>query len=211
MKTLYEKSAARQGGFTLIELTVVLLILIGLAGLAIPYVSGYVDKTSTATGAISNGSVFNSLTNYQLTNGGYPNNLDLLANAAGAIDNTLDENFMLKGQLMNWQPATLDAAAQLPNVIASLQAAGINSVIPSPHTAVTYTQNSDGTYTASANATFDPAFASTAPINVSAAGGFVTTWDGMFKDICSATTTPACPAMMAGGPYTGQTIANLLG
>jgi len=41
---------ARQAGMTLIELTVVLLVLIGLAGLMIPYVSGFVAKTHDSTG-----------------------------------------------------------------------------------------------------------------------------------------------------------------
>lgn len=208
-----QSMTVRQGGFTLIELTVVLLVLIGLAGLAIPFVSGYVDKTSTATGGITNGSAFSALTLYQTNNGGYPNNLDLLADAAGALDPTLDDNMALgKAQPMNYKVATL-TAAQITNVANSLSAAGINTVVPSPHVGVTYTTNADGTYKTSidpVSVTFDPAFANTAPINVSAAAGFVTTWDGMFKDICSTTTTPACASMMM-GPYTGQTVANLLG
>ena len=46
----YYTKKARQAGMTLIELTVVLLVLIGLAGLMIPYVSGFVGKTHDSTG-----------------------------------------------------------------------------------------------------------------------------------------------------------------
>ncbi|MCX8026056.1 MAG: prepilin-type N-terminal cleavage/methylation domain-containing protein, partial [Thermanaerothrix sp.] len=40
----------RQAGMTLIELTVVLLVLLGLAGLLIPYVTGFAEKTHDSTG-----------------------------------------------------------------------------------------------------------------------------------------------------------------
>lgn len=82
-----------ESGFTLIELTVVLLVLIGLAGLAIPFVSGYVGKTHNSTGGISGAETFSALSAYQLTQGGYPNNLDLLADATGKIDLTLDDTY----------------------------------------------------------------------------------------------------------------------
>ena len=45
---LYNKN--NQAGMTLIELTVVLLVLIGLAGLLIPYVTGFTQKTHDSTG-----------------------------------------------------------------------------------------------------------------------------------------------------------------
>jgi prepilin-type N-terminal cleavage/methylation domain-containing protein len=38
------KTIKRQAGMTLIELTVVLLILVGLAGLLVPYVGSFVQK-----------------------------------------------------------------------------------------------------------------------------------------------------------------------
>ena len=41
MKHYKVKQYTRQAGMTLIELTVVLLVLIGLAGLLLPYVSGF--------------------------------------------------------------------------------------------------------------------------------------------------------------------------
>ena len=40
---------ARQAGMTLIELTVVLLILIGLAGLLVPYVGSFTQTTHDST------------------------------------------------------------------------------------------------------------------------------------------------------------------
>ncbi len=52
------KQMGREAGMTLIELTVVLLVLIGLAGLALPYISGFVGKTHNATSAASGAELF---------------------------------------------------------------------------------------------------------------------------------------------------------
>ncbi|WP_460034821.1 hypothetical protein [Methylothermus subterraneus] len=43
-------SRKRQAGLTLLELTVVLLILIGLSGLILPYAQGYLQRTHDSTG-----------------------------------------------------------------------------------------------------------------------------------------------------------------
>ncbi len=45
------KTRKRQAGLTLLELTVVMLILIGLAGLALPYASGFLQRAHDSTGA----------------------------------------------------------------------------------------------------------------------------------------------------------------
>jgi len=74
---------ARQAGMTLIELTVVLLVLIGLAGLMIPYVSGFVGKTHDATGSSNIQGLSNAIVRYETEKGRYPNNMDSLINASG--------------------------------------------------------------------------------------------------------------------------------
>lgn len=51
MKHYKVKSYARQAGMTLIELSVVLLILVGLAGLLVPYVGSFTQKTHDSTNA----------------------------------------------------------------------------------------------------------------------------------------------------------------
>jgi len=69
---------ARQAGMTLIELTVVLLVLIGLAGLMIPYVGGFVSKTHDATGADSLASLNSAIQRYDNQFLGSPSDFDSL-------------------------------------------------------------------------------------------------------------------------------------
>jgi len=69
---------ARQAGMTLIELTVVLLVLIGLAGLMIPYVGGFVDKTHDSANSDSLAAVNGAIQRYDVQYMGQPSNYDSL-------------------------------------------------------------------------------------------------------------------------------------
>jgi type II secretory pathway pseudopilin PulG len=233
MNGFKQASVARQGGMTLIELAVVLLVLIGLAGLTLPYVGGFIERTSTSTGAASNVGLYNALAMYQAQKGGYPNNLDLLAKGT-TIDQALDDQAVTasdpqdgsSGGNMNW--GIVNAAAPggkalgnggsiTTNIGASLMAAGILTVVPSPHTVNTlkYTTN-NGQYalmngTDVISATFDPAFGGQTPINVTAAGAYVTTVDGMFTSICTGASPYNTPNSCTTGKNYGATIGNLLG
>jgi len=73
---------ARQSGMTLIELTVVLLVLIGLAGLMIPYVGGFISKTHDSTGADSLAELAKSMQQYQVQFQGYPDDMDSLIDSS---------------------------------------------------------------------------------------------------------------------------------
>lgn len=87
--THYKLSAAKkQAGMTLIELTVVLMILIGLAGLLIPYVAGFVGRTHDSSGADSIQEVAKALAGYDAKYGGYPGDLDRLVLADGSATTT---------------------------------------------------------------------------------------------------------------------------
>jgi len=79
----YYTNKARQAGMTLIELTVVLLVLIGLSGLLIPYVSGFISKTHDSTGATNIAEVNGAMERYAAQYQGYPDGLDSLINATG--------------------------------------------------------------------------------------------------------------------------------
>jgi len=74
---------ARQAGMTLIELTVVLLILIGLAGLMVPYVGGFLDKTHDSTGVASMKEIDKQLLSYAAMYGGHPDGMDSLVEGSG--------------------------------------------------------------------------------------------------------------------------------
>ena len=77
------KNYARQAGMTLIELSVVLLILVGLAGLLIPYVAGFGEKTHDSTTVSTIAELNNTVQRYQTTKMGLPSNLESLVVAAG--------------------------------------------------------------------------------------------------------------------------------
>lgn len=83
---------ARQAGMTLIELTVVLLVLVGLAGLLIPYVGGFVGRTHDSSGADSLAEVAKAIAGYDAKYQGYPGNLDRLIDSTGAATGYLMNN-----------------------------------------------------------------------------------------------------------------------
>ena len=78
----YYTNKARQAGMTLIELTVVLLVLIGLSGLLMPYVSGFISKTHDSTGANNIAEINGAMERYSAQFQGYPDGLDSLINSA---------------------------------------------------------------------------------------------------------------------------------
>ena len=66
MKHYKVKQYTRQAGMTLIELTVVLLVLIGLAGLLLPYVGGFMIKTHDSTGTYNSAALDNNIQRYMV-------------------------------------------------------------------------------------------------------------------------------------------------
>ncbi len=81
----YYSNKARQAGMTLIELTVVLLVLIGLAGLLIPYVSGFVGRTHDSSGADSIQEVAKAIAGYDAKYQGYPGGLDIMTDSTNGM------------------------------------------------------------------------------------------------------------------------------
>ncbi|MBF6649636.1 type II secretion system protein [Methylobacter sp. BlB1] len=71
----------RQAGMTLIELTVVLLILIGLAGLLVPYVGSFTQTTHDSTNSNNITQLNNAMSRYLTEKGRLPPHVDTLTNA----------------------------------------------------------------------------------------------------------------------------------
>jgi prepilin-type N-terminal cleavage/methylation domain-containing protein len=119
------KPSPRQDGFTLIELTVVLMVLIALAGLLLPYVGGYNESARSSTAADSLAEVNKAIDSYELRYTYYPNNFDTLHDGTSII---------------SWLPSTtptgvlttvdLGADANAANIIKSLNLAGITYLRP---------------------------------------------------------------------------------
>lgn len=118
MKNYKLYSAKNQAGMTLIELTVVLLVLIGLAGLMIPYVLSFVQKTHDSTGSNNLAQLNGAIVRYENSVGNYPSNFESLVDTGGAI----------YGDMMN---TSLFTVLNLNTAqAASLSNAGITEVIP---------------------------------------------------------------------------------
>jgi len=120
---------ARQAGMTLIELTVVLLVLIGLAGLMIPYVSGFVSKTHDATGSDSLASLNSAIQRYDVQYMGQPSGYDSL------VTDITANNAVVYTKLMNGDVAesgNLDAEDYMKKVnipASALTGVGIDSLM----------------------------------------------------------------------------------
>lgn len=82
----YHNNLGRQAGMTLIELTVVLLILVGLAGLLIPYVGSFVQKTHDSTNSNNLAQLNSAFIRFVTENNKLPHHMDTLVNdLAGAV------------------------------------------------------------------------------------------------------------------------------
>ncbi len=80
----------RQAGMTLIELTVVLLVLVGLAGLLIPFVTGFVGRTHDSTGTFNSAALDNNIQRYVAEKTSLPNRLEALVNVAAGSASATD-------------------------------------------------------------------------------------------------------------------------
>jgi type II secretory pathway pseudopilin PulG len=144
------KKSFRQRGLTLIELAVVLLVLVGLAGLLLPYAGGFMGKTNKATSADAGNSLASALLQYQALKGSYPQNLDALVTgtAGSAIASYLDDSYWTGGTSVK----IFGTITNTTGIQKSLAQAGILSV--AFNQAGTQGTANDGTPTNSINPTF---------------------------------------------------------
>lgn len=78
----YYNKMTRQAGMTLIELTVVLLILVGLAGLLIPYVSSFTQTTHDSTTSNNYAQLNNAFGRFVVEKNRMPHHVESLINSA---------------------------------------------------------------------------------------------------------------------------------
>jgi type II secretory pathway pseudopilin PulG len=83
-KQLKYNRIAKQAGMTLIELTVVLLVLVGLAGLMVPYVGSFVEKTNDSTGSSNLAQLNNAMGRFVTERNRLPHHLESLINNGAA-------------------------------------------------------------------------------------------------------------------------------
>lgn len=78
-------SPRARGGFTLLELIIVLVVLVALAALVVPTLGFVRDQAGFATSAAGAAEVLNNLEIYKASTGNYPNRLDTLVGTDGAV------------------------------------------------------------------------------------------------------------------------------
>ncbi len=114
-----------QAGMTLMELVVVLLILVSMAGLLLPTMSGYSghnERIQTGTSVETLAELNKSIDNYQNRYSVYPNNFDTLHDGTGIITWLPGANGVAPTTLTT---VDLAADANALNIINSLGNAGI--------------------------------------------------------------------------------------
>ena len=110
-------------GFTLIELIVVLFILVGLAALIIPAISGLVSRTTASTSASSIGNVANAIQRYEAQFMTYPDNFDSLkTNLTGTDLDTVDAALITATA-----DVTLTALNRVPLTNAGITSVGVHT------------------------------------------------------------------------------------
>jgi len=189
---------ARQAGMTLIELTVVLLVLVGLAGLMIPYVTGFVGKTHDATGSNNIQALSTAISRFEGEKGRYPKNMDSLILGAGGASGTLTNytmaDVMGMSQMMAYGFAPLDIA--VADATAPAQTAvGVASAVCGSllKAGITAVQDMDISTLTGFNATFNNsvagsvAFGTLMPANTGCAGTIVEVTAGKVASAFSRT------------------------
>jgi prepilin-type N-terminal cleavage/methylation domain-containing protein len=134
-----QKLQAKQGGFTLLELLVVITLLAALATAALVAYEGLGENAADASTANSLVSAEAAIRNYRAVENKYPNQWDNLANLDGTIldasNNPLGAQLLLAdktkaffGQVTLTVPADLTAAGIERSISQALQAVGINEL-----------------------------------------------------------------------------------
>lgn len=118
----YARLHHKQAGMTLIELTVVLLILVGLAGLLIPYISGFMEKTHDSTSVATIADLNNTIQRHQVSKMTLPSQLESLHDGTGVYSKMQQSAYLTTLAA----PAATADAGTLAN--ASLAKAGIKKV-----------------------------------------------------------------------------------
>lgn len=119
MSTSNRTFPAKLRAFTLIELIVVLIILVGLAGVLIPTLTNMVGRTNRSTSAINISEIAGALQRFEAIYYNYPNNLDsLMSDLTGTDLDTLHPSLT---------PVTADVTLT-SDTLATLTSAGITTV-----------------------------------------------------------------------------------
>ena len=143
------KTRKRQAGLTLLELTVVMLILIGLAGLALPYASGFLQRAHDSTGASNLQAINQAIDRYEVEYLGQPDGWHSLINGGNTV-----VSYLMKPSLLTALRTTTIMAGSLKNAgiekVYVMQTSATNPTFDAVSGApISITGGASGTYLAS--------------------------------------------------------------
>ena len=117
-----ENSKATQSGMTLIELSVVLLVMVGLAGVAVPYVAGMADKAHDSTTGSTIAQLNQTIASFRSNHNALPDRLETLVDASGLYSKLISQE--------NYPGNTFGEPIELgENGLLSLKKAGMTQVL----------------------------------------------------------------------------------
>lgn len=121
-------SPKRQKGMSLIEMSVSLAVMVGVAGMVMPYAAGFLDKAHNSTTVSTLKDLNQTITQYISTKMAAPDSLEALVDASGAIYGKLQSIKALgpAGTMLTVIVPGTDADATA--AAASLKAAGITGL-----------------------------------------------------------------------------------
>ena len=123
------KTRKRQAGLTLLELTVVLLVLIGLSGLILPYAQGYLQRTHDSTGNDNLWELNNAIGLFQAKYMEYPQDFHTLVDPDSIYNDMMNFTASSPGATTGTSDYIAARLGGLgPTAAMSLNMAGINSV-----------------------------------------------------------------------------------
>jgi prepilin-type N-terminal cleavage/methylation domain-containing protein len=119
-----ENTKATQSGMTLIELSVVLLVMVGLAGVAVPYVAGMADKAHDSTTGSSIAQLNQTIAGFRGNHNALPEKLETLVDTSGAMIPLISDTNYASGGVGLFVSHALTAEEAL-----SLRKAGMGNVL----------------------------------------------------------------------------------
>jgi type II secretory pathway pseudopilin PulG len=111
---------------TLIELSVVLLVMVGLAGVAVPYVAGMADKAHDSTTASTINQLNQTIASFRSSHNALPDNLETLTSTSGGTASLY--GYMISD--VNNSGSALEAGTINNIGLSALRKAGITKVMP---------------------------------------------------------------------------------
>ncbi len=140
--TAPQRTRPSRRGFTLVELIVVLMILVGLAAILIPAITDMVARTNASSASANITEISNAIQRYEAQFLDYPNNLDSIMSALNTSPTDLDTMTAQLDALV--EDVTLATAVRAPLTAAGITSVGVHTAGDTTFDQATATPLADG-------------------------------------------------------------------